>query len=302
MINLIHSSRFSAAVAVVLLVATASAQTPTPPTTTSSPCPSTTPPVLQSFSVENAVAANQVLSTLTPTLPTAITAAVAAGTLEIRQFATFNSTNSLLTLNNFTVQTGAPLPTPTGTIVPSSIFSIVAIKVDKVYTSCTPTASVLFVGTVATNTPASVFGNLTGVPAAVSIGLTSDTPPKITNVVTVAAGTAVQFAAAGGGTVTFTAGTVTPPGSGGGPNIVIANAGPTAYRVVDLDASGTTGANTPFTFVWSVVAGAATIGGDPASAKATAYIQGGAGIYTFRVTVTDSKGNVTTKDVDIQFL
>lgn len=301
MINLKHSSRFAAAIAVVLGVVSASAQTTPPTTTTPSPCPSATPPVLQSFNVENVVAANQVFSTLTPTLPPAIAAAVAAGTLEIRQFATFDTTNQLLTLNNFTVQKGAPLPTPTGTIPPGSIFSIAAIKVDKVYTSCTPSASVMFVGVVATNTPASVFGNLTGAPAEVSIGLTADNPPKITNVVTVAAGIAVQYAAAGGGTVTFTSGSVTPPGSGSGPTIVVAPASPTSYPIVTLDASGTTSTNTPLTFLWSVVSGSAYIGGDPTASKVTGYMQGGTGVYTFRITVTDSKGNVSMQDVPIQF-
>jgi hypothetical protein len=301
-IDLTHTSRFSAALAVALFAATASAQTTTPPTTTPSPCPSTTAPVLQSFSVENALTPSQILSTMTPTLPPGVAPIGGGSALEIRQFATFDSTNQLLTLNLFTVQSGAPLPTPTGTIVPSSIFSILSIKADKVYTSCTPNASVMIVGTIATNTPSSPFGNLVGAPAAVSIGLTSDNPPKITNVVTLTAGTVVAYAASGGGTVTFTAGTVTPPGSGGGPVVVIAPAGPTAYPIVDLDASGTTGPNTPLTFLWALVSGAASQPINPTAAKTTAIIYGGAGIYTFSVTVTDSKGNVATKTINIQFL
>jgi hypothetical protein len=300
MIHLLNGPRFSVAVAVVLLTATASAQT-TPPATTTNPCPSTTPPVLQSYSVENVVAINQVLSTLTPTLPPVIAAGVASGALEIRQSAIFNSDNQLLTLNLFTVQKGAPLPTPAGAIVPSSLFSIMSIKVDKIYTSCTPGTSVMFAGTVATNTPASPFGNATGAPAAVSIGLSNDTPPKFNNLVTLIAGIAVQYAPSGAGTITFTGASVTPPGSGTGPTIVIAPASPTSYPVVTLDASGTTSTNTPLTFLWSVVSGSAYIGGDPTAAKVTGYIQGGTGVYTFRVTVTDSKGNVSTQDVPIQF-
>jgi len=300
MIHLTHISRFSAAVAVVLLAATASAQT-TPPPTNTNPCPSTTAPVLNSFTVENAVAVNQVLSTLTPNLPAAIAAGVASGALEIRQLATFSADNQLLTINLFTVQKGAALPTPAGAIVPSSLFSIMSIKVDKIYTSCTPGDSLMFVGTVATNTPASPFGNTTGAPAAVSLGLTSDTPPKLNNLVTLIAGIWVQYAPTGAGTVTFTGAPVTPPGSGSGPTIVIAPASPTSYPVVTLDASGTTSTNTPLTFQWSVVSGSAYIGGDPTAAKVTAYIQGGTGVYTFRVTVTDSKANVSTQDVPIQF-
>ena len=301
-IDLTHTSRFSAALAVALFAATASAQTTTPPTTTPSPCPSTTAPVLQSFSVENALTPSQILATMTPTLPPGVAPVGGGSALEIRQMATFNSANQLLTLNYFTVQSGATLPTPTGTIVPSSIFSILSIKIDKVYTTCAPSAGVMMVGTVATNTPPSPFGSLVGAPAAVSVGLTSDTPPKITNVVTLFAGTAVAYSASGGGTVTFTAGTVTPPGSGGGPKIVIAPAGPTSYSVVTLDASGTTSTNTPLTYMWTVVSGSGYIGGDPTKSVVTAYLQGGAGIYTFQVTVTDSKGNVSTQMVPVQFL
>jgi hypothetical protein len=206
----------------------------------------------------------------------------------------------LLTLNLFGAQPGAPLPTPIGSIGAASLISTLTIKVDAVYTSTGPRPSVMFVGTVATNTPASPFGNLSGNPATVSVGLTADTPPKINNLVVVVAGNVVEFAGTGGGTVTFVNAPVTPPGSGGGPTIIIAAAGPTAVRVVDLDASATTSPNTPLKFHWSVVAGAADIANADA-ALATGYILGGAGIYTFRVMVTDVKGNTGTKDIDIQF-
>jgi hypothetical protein len=50
-----------------------------------------------------------------------------------------------------------------------------------------------------------------------------------------------------------------------------------------------------------VVAGAADVA-NPTAAKAIGYLLGSAGTYTFRVTVTDSKGNVSTKDVIVQYL
>jgi len=305
MIDLSRKSRFSAAIAVALLTATASAQTTTTPTPTptSGPCPATTPPVVQSFTVERSLTAAQTLATGQPTVPANVLAGISTTppALQVRESITYDPANQLLTLNEFSVQPGAALPTPAGALAPTSIFSILSIKVDKVYTSCTPATSVMFVGTVATNSPASPYGNLSGAPAAVSIGLTNATPQAITNVVTLIAGTVIEYSAAGGGTVTFTAGSATPPGSGGGPTVVVAPTGATAYRVVDLDASASTG-NAPLTFQWTVVAGAAYVGGDPTQPKATGYIQGGTGVYTFRVTVTDAKGKVTTKDVNIQFL
>jgi len=243
------------------------------------------------------------LATATPTFPANVLAGISTTppALEVRQVATFSSDNQLLTLNLFSAQPGAALPTPTGSIVPTSIFSILSIKVDRIYTSCTPSASIMFVGTVATNTPASPFGNLTGSPAAVSASLTSDNPPKITNVVTLIANTGIQYAASGSGTVTFTAGTVTPPGTSGGPTVVATAPDLVAIRIVDLNASATTGGTAPLTYQWTVVAGAASIS-NATSPLASANILGGAGTYTFRVTVTDAKGNVATKDVNVQFL
>lgn len=302
MIHSTHNSRFIAALTVALVATTAFAQTTTtPPPPTTTPCPSTTNPVLNSFNVESALTANQILATGTPTLPPNVLAGIATTppALEIRQSVTLNSANQVLSLNLFTVQPGAVLPTPLGNLGSGTIFSTVAIKVDKIYTACTPNQSVLFVGTVATNSPVSPFGNLTGAPAVVSIGLSNDNPPKITNLVTLIAGTVVEYSASGGGTVDFTTTSVTPPGTTGGPTVVVKAPDLVAFRIVDLDASGSTGTGT-LKYSWSVVAGAASVS-NATSAKASGTILGGPGTYTFRVTVTDGAGNVATKDVIIQF-
>jgi len=256
---------------------------------------------LNSFNVESALAVNQILATATPTLPPSVIAGISTTppALQIRQSIAFNSANQLLSLNLFTVQTGAVLPTPAGSLGSGAIFSTVGIKVDKIYTACTPNQSVLFVGTVATNSPVSPFGNLTGAPAVVSIGLSTGTPPKITNLVTLIAGTVVEYSASAGGTVDFTVSSVTPPGTTGGPTVVVKAPDLVAFRIVDLDASGSTG-NGTLTYSWTVVAGAASVS-NATSAKASGTILGGPGIYTFRVTVTDSSGNVATKDINIQF-
>lgn len=297
----------------VVLAATAAAQTTTPstpntPTTTTTAftttaCTTTTTSPLQSFSVEETLPLTGFNSSFTPTFPTGVQAAIQANTLEIRQAISYNAQNKLLTLNLFTVQTGAPVPTPTNAIPSNapSLLSVLSIKVDTLYTSTGNRPSVMFVGTVATNSPSSPFGDLTGTPAALSVGYTGDTPAKINNVAVLIAGTVLQFAGTGTGAVTFTSTAVTPPGtSGAGPAIVVPTPGATTLRVVTLDASQTTGTDTPLTFKWSVVAGAADVANANA-ATATGYILGGSGIYTFRVTVTDNKGNVSTKDINVQF-
>jgi hypothetical protein len=251
--------------------------------------------------VERVINPAQVLSTHTPIFPPGVQPVLQANALELRESINFSAPDQLLTLNVFTVQTGAPIPTPPGSIPPASIVSILSIKVAMTLTTCTPNTSLMFVGTVATNSPPSLFGDLSGAPAAISVGLTNDTPAKITDVVELEAGTAVAYSAAGAGSITFLSSSVTPPTSGGGPNIVIKAPDLTTLTAVDLDASGTTSPNQPLSFAWTVVAGAADVA-NPKSAHALGYLLGSVGIYTFRLTVTDSKGNVSTKDVNIQLI
>jgi hypothetical protein len=297
--RLYFNKRFLAVIGAMYLAGGALAQTPPP--TTSNPCPSTSAPVLLSFSAERVLDPTQLFSTLKPTFPAGLAAAVQSKAMEIRESITFNSQNQVLTLNLFPTQAGALLPTPSGSLTPASVFSILALKVDKVYTTCKPGTSLMFVGTVATNTPPSPFGDVTGAASAVSIGLTNESSPKVTNVVVLQAGTSVEYSAAGAGTITFAASPATPPPSSAGPNIVLNVLDLTGLPYVTLDASATTSGNAPLTFQWTVVAGAADIG-NANSATAIGYILGGIGTYTFRVTVTDIAGNVSTKDVSVQYL
>jgi hypothetical protein len=308
--HLTHIVRYLTATVLMAGAAAAQTTTPTPTPTTANPCPSSTAPTLVSFTLERALIPTNISSTATPTFPTGLQPALNTQTMELRQSVNFNAANNLLTLNLFPVQSGAPTPTPIGNLTPTSIFDTLAIKVDKVYTTCTPVPSVMFVGTVATNSPATLFGNLSGAPVAVSVGLTEatttgttppTTPPTINDVAVLIAGRALEYSTGATATINFAASSVTPPGTTGGPNIVVASVGPTAFRIIDLDASASTGSGT-LSFQWSVVAGAASINTPTNVAHTTAFIEGGAGTYTFRVTVTDSQGNVSTKDVNVQFL
>src|SRR5215469_122880 len=115
-----------------VLAGTAAGQSTTPvaATTTSGP------PTVASFNIERVLPLNAYLSSFTPTFPAHVSAGVNSGALEIRESIVYNTANQLLTLNQFTVQAGAPLPTTS--LLPSSIFSILTIKVDNVYSSLTP--------------------------------------------------------------------------------------------------------------------------------------------------------------------
>jgi hypothetical protein len=292
-------SRLLIVVVVLCLVGSAVAQTP-PPTTTN-PCPSATAPTLASYAVERVLDPAQVLSTITPIIPASVAVGVQNKVLEIHEAMVFDSQSQVLTLNLFPMQTGSPIPTPPGGVVPGTVFSTLALKVDFIKTTCTPNTAVMFVGSIAANSTVYPFGNVAGTPAVVLAGLTNDNPPMIKNVVEVQGGIAVLYSPTGAGTITFTAGPVTPPTTSSGPNIVLKVPDLTTIPTVDLDASATTSSNLPLTFHWTVVAGAADIA-NPTSAKALGYILGSVGTYTFRVTVTDSKGNVSTKDVNVQYL
>jgi len=266
-----------------ILPGTMAAQTTTTPTTTTT--------TVQALNIERSLTLSGLESTLTPNIPSATLSGVQSGTNEIRESINYNPQANFLTLNLFTVPAGGPLPTPPGSVA-GTTFSTILIKVDNVYTATTPNNSIMFVGTVATNLPASPFGDVTGAPVAVSIGYTNDTPPKITNVVTLIAGTVVAYSASGGGTLTLAGAPVTPPGTSAAIQIVVKVPGATVMNFVGLDASATTGANPPLKFSWTVLSGNATVfNGNNAIASAELF---GFGTYIFQVTVTDSKGNVMT--------
>jgi hypothetical protein len=257
--------------------------------------------VLASFSVERVVDPTQVQSTVAPVIPASVATGVQNKVLEIHETMTFDSQSQVLTLNLFPMQAGSTIPTPPGGVGPGTVFSTMALKVDKIYTTCKPNTAVMFVGSIAANSSVYPFGNIAGAAAAVIAGLTNDNPPLIKNVVELEAGIAAIYTPAGAGTVTFSTSPVVPPGTSNGPMIVVNAPAVTAIPIVTLDASATTSPNMPLTFQWTVVAGAADIANSKA-ATATGYILGSAGSYTFRVTVTDSKGNISTKDVVVQSL
>jgi K319-like protein len=259
-----------------------------------------TPPTLQALNIERALdPASGVLTVATPTIPPVIAAGLLSGALELRESMNYNPTNQVLTINAFTVQTGAPIPTPPSPAVTAATFSIATMNVDKIYSALTPKPSLMLVGTVASNSPPSPYGTLAGAPASLSIGYTTDTPPKLNTVVLSISGEAVEFSAAAQGTLTFVQ-PATPPTQGNTPTIVISSPTSVYTRQADLDASNSTSSNMPLTFAWTVVNGTADIARGN-TGKALAYLNGGFGSYTFKVTVTDAKGVASTQNVVINY-
>jgi uncharacterized protein (TIGR03437 family) len=171
----------------------------------------TAPPAAQSFSVERTIMPANTGTTYDTSLSSTILASLAAGTQEMREQLVYNPQANTLTSTVFLVQAGSPIPTPSGTDITAATLATYNISIDRTYTSCSPSPSLMFAGTVTASSggasaPNGIY-NLTfnGTPATVSIGYTTDNPPLINNVVTLFAGFAVYYSPAGYGTVTFAA-------------------------------------------------------------------------------------------------
>jgi len=169
------------------------------------------PPATQSFSIERTVMPSNTETTYDTSISSTILASLASGTLEMRERLVTNSQTSTLTSTVFLVQAGTPIPTPASVDISAMTLATYTISIDQTYTSCSPSPSVMFTGRVTSSSggPSSPNGiyNLTfsGTPAAVSIGYTTDNPPRVNNVVELFAGVAVSYSPIGYGVVTFIA-------------------------------------------------------------------------------------------------
>jgi hypothetical protein len=283
-------------------------QTPTPTAVT---C--TTPPTtVVTFSIERVLTLTDVLTTLTPNLPANIVSSITSGAQEIREKLVYDPKLNTLTSTVFLVAPGSPNPTPGGVDLSAQTIARYRMSIDRIYTSCSPYPSVMFVGVLnlsagGPNDPTGVYNvSLTGDPAVVSIGYTTDDPPKINNVVELFAGAVVSFSAAANGTVTFPPSAVTPPGTTG-PSIVLNITIPATGRIqlfsqfFHLDASRTTDPDgLPVTFQWAVTP---PVSLTPSLTAAAIDIQFPAlGDYTVVLTATNSAGKSNTVTIPLQVL
>jgi len=266
-------------------------------------------PTLTSLSnFEQSLTASSVLPPIT-NLPPDVLAAIGGGALDLRVQTNYNPQANLLTMTFFTVQTGSPTPTALGSINPASIFGSVTIGVDRIYVT---SKAVMFVGTVASGSN-TLIGTIQGAPASFSFAYSSDTPPKITNVMTLAAGAVVLFSPTATGTVN-----ITQPSSGGGGGgttgvtiVVSAGAGsltvgPNNFQVLSnevvLDASQSTSTNPgALTYSWSTTsANAGIIQGNTATPLVQLSVK--QQTYQFNVTVTDATGATATATITVQYI
>jgi len=269
---------------------------------------------LTALTMERVLTLSSAQSSLTSNLPASVLASIASGTLEIHEQTNFNPQANTLTSTFFLEPAGTKPPVNIGTVPGSSILAIVAMTPDKIYVT---SKAVQFVGLISqSNTPLFGTASYQGVPATVSFGYTTDTPPKIHDVIETVAGVAVAYTASATGTFTITQPT-TPGGPGtGGTGVTIVLVGPggssttnsfaTTVNLVNLDASGSTSTNAgALTYAWTIPMGqpSAVIsypGGN--TAKPFVQLVSGKQTYTINLTVTDATGVTATATITIQYI
>jgi hypothetical protein len=258
---------------------------------------------IEGITVESEVMLNQFSSTVTPAVSPAIASAIQAGTLQVRQQLRYDPASQTMTVNLFTVQPGAPVPTPATVNLGDALLSSYLIRADRVYHSSTPVPSVLVAGTVVSNPTEDPFGNLAGAPAAISIAYTSGATQTLSNAVVLIAGRVVNWSASPVGQLTFQGGTTTPPTqppTTGAPMVNIAEVPATSFSIVRLDASGSTNpAGGTLQYQWRVVAGAASVS-NPSSAMTDVYLLSRSSQYVFEVTVTNAAGQSASRQITVQ--
>jgi hypothetical protein len=307
----IEPTAIAAAFLLMAFSATLPLRAQTAPTTPTTPSTCTTaPPGLTTLDFERAATLSDILTTATPNLPANELASIASGAQEIREIFIYNSQLGTITSTVFLVAAGAPLPTPNFNFQ-TGVIQTTTVAISQILTSCSPVPSLLIVGTVSASSPNGAYGNLTGAPATISIGYTTDTPPLINNVVEVIAGTVAVYSAAGTGTVTFPAVPVVPPGSTGAITIMVTSpqlgtlAGGTKVIQVGqnpllLNASGSTGTG-PLTFAWSTLGSPVNFTGTGTAGQILVTFPS-KGDFVIQLTVTDSNtGTTATFSVILEF-
>ena len=176
--------------------------------------------------------------------------------------------------------------------------------------------------TVTVNAGVPVIASFTATPASITAGQSSALQWSVTNATSVSISSLGTVSASGTqnvsptattvytltatnatGSVTRTA-TVTVAGATGGPTIVFpSDFIYTTVRDVKLDASGSfsPAGNNPLTFYWTVRGDKATIA-NRTSSTPSVFLNGNAGNFIFDVTVTDSKGNSSTKTLTVRLI
>jgi streptogramin lyase len=264
------------------------------------------------LNLERAIPLANVLTTLPLNADPTKLAAIASGALEIRELLVYAPQSGIVTSTVFLVTPRSPLPSPIGVVTAANTVTRTTISISDLVTSCSPIPSLLFIGTI-TGSLGNLYGtNLVGAPAGISIGLTTDLPPKVHDVSETIAGVVTVFSSAASGTLTLSAAPSTGGGNGGtGPTIVVkfANGSIAVPNAVTqalfspflLDASGSSSTGGALTFAWS------TTSNSPVAFVGTG-VPGqilvqfpGPGAYAIQLKVSDASGASALFTITLEF-
>jgi len=266
----------------------------------------TAAPSLKSLTLESVVPIDSVDSTATPNIPASLLSALTSGTAELRQQLTYTAATQTLTVTGISVASGSPLPTPSGATGVTSLWTY-TVNVERVDLSAKPGNAVLFLGSAASGSTNTPFGDISGALVSISAGYTTPTdassPTAFSGIAANLAGSATLFSKQGTGTLTL----------GGSPTtgVPVAVAGPKNFISGDpqfqLDGTHSTdpnGGTLTYHWVFMPVFGttANLVGADTATPMVTVPSYSDAeGDYTFQLTVTNAAGLSATDSVTITY-
>src|SRR5260370_11191838 len=110
---------------------------------------------LTALSLERTLTLNNILTTVTPTIPASVAAALASGATEAREQAIFNPQTDTLTSNLFLVPSRSPVPTNLALLPFSSFASVVTTAIDKIVFKSNPVSAATITGNAVQTTPTS---------------------------------------------------------------------------------------------------------------------------------------------------
>jgi hypothetical protein len=148
------------------------------------------------FNIERQVPLQGILTIFTVNAPPNIIAGLVNGTLQIREKMIYHPKESYINGRVFVVPPATPFPTPPDDVASAYVVQTAKLQIAQIFLACQPFPTVAFIGTVVGSTPnPGGYGvSLTGATVAISVGYTSDSPPKLFNSVVSLAGIAVAWA------------------------------------------------------------------------------------------------------------
>lgn len=251
-------------------------------------------PEIVQFLAEGVVPVAFVLAPQPPPMAPDLAAAIAAGTMEIRQRLTFTPGTMILKGQIYVAPPDAPMLSPADpppTLPPT--LSLFNIAVERIWYGQKP-KFLLLAGSVLSNPVVTPFGDTTGRLVAISTAYDdSGTSTKFVMMCLTVVGGYTVASPSGVGTLKFKA-TPPPPPSATGPK---ADAGvnfTTALRQATLDGTKSTG--TGLSYSWSIAGKTAVINNANTATPIVQFVQG-FGEYVFELKVTDSTGATSTARV-----